>query len=391
MGLFKKYNLFDLFDDFSKNEVLNALELLNDYEKSILKKRFGINYDGYKSDMFSAVDHVSEIYMEIIPKIKNIVLENRNSKVFNCNELIPCINSGRTNEYLCNKFNLTREQLYKELTKLRNNGINIKNKYYSDGTINFKSYNNKEKHTNRVPIITAPKENYMKVLAISDLHLGSGKERLDLINKAFDYCIKNNINIILCCGDFIDGTFSSEKIKIPNPYDQVQYFLDNYPKDNNILTFAVGGDHDLSAFNSNGISIIDACKNNRSDIIIPGYNNVDINIKNDNIHLFHSLQNGRMVYTPSFVCLHGHSHKFLYSEKNGRININIPTLSNIMQDNPGIVELSFSFYKGYVSNLNIKHISIEDEKVLFRKRCDLSNRNVEHKSILNIDSYYERR
>lgn len=391
MGLFKKYNLFDLFDDFSKNEVLNALELLNDYEKSILKRRFGINYDGYKADMFSAVDHVSEIYMEIIPKIKNIVLENRNSKVFDCNELIPCINSGRTNEYLCNKFNLTREQLYKELTKLRNNGINIKNKYYSDGTINFKSYNNKEKHTNRVPIITASKENYMKVLAISDLHLGSGKERLDLINKAFDYCIKNNINIILCCGDFIDGTFSSEKIKIPNPYDQVQYFLDNYPKDNNILTFAVGGDHDLSAFNSNGISIIDACKNNRSDIIIPGYNNVDINIKNDNIHLFHSLQNGRMVYTPSFVCLHGHSHKFLYSEKNGRININIPTLSNIMQDNPGIVELSFSFYKGYVSNLNIKHISIEDEKVLFRKRCDLSNRNVEYKTILNIDSYYERR
>lgn len=391
MGLFKKYNLFDLFDDFSKNEVLNALELLNDYEKSILKRRFGINYDGYKSDMFSAVDHVSEIYMEIIPKIKNIVLENRNSKVFNCNELIPCINSGRTNEYLCNKFNLTREQLYKELTKLRNNGINIKNKYYSDGTINFESYNIKERNTNKVPIITAPKENYMKVLAISDLHFGSEKERLDLVNKAFDYCIKNNINIILCCGDFIDGTFSSEKIKIPNPYDQIQYFLDNYPKDNNILTFAVGGDHDLSAFNLNGISIIDACKNNRSDIIIPGYNNVDINIKNDNIHLFHSLQNGKMIYTPSFVCLHGHSHKFIYSERNGKININIPTLSNIMQDNPGIVELSFSFYKGYVSNLNIKHISIEDEKVLFRKRCDLSNRNVEHKSILNIDSYYERR
>lgn len=98
-----------------------------------------------------------------------------------------------------------------------------------------------------------------------------------------------------------------------------------------------------------------------------------------------------MIYTPSFVCLHGHSHKFLYNERNGKININIPTLSNIMQDNPGIVELSFSFYKGYVNSLNIKHISIEDEKVLFKKKCDLSNRDIEYKPILNLDPYYERR
>ncbi len=391
MGLFIKYNLFDLFNDFSKNEVLNAIELLNDYEKEILKKRFGVNYDGNKSDIFSAVNYISEIYMDIIPKIKAIVLENRNSKIFNYNELIPCVNSGMSNQYMCYKFNLTREELYKELTKLRNSGMSIKNKYYSDGTINFKNNTIKEKNTNNVSIITAPKENYMKVLVISDLHFGSENERLDLLNKAFDYCIKNNINIILCCGDFIDGTFSSEKIRIANPYDQVQYFLDNYPKDDSILTFAVGGDHDLSAFNSNGINIIEACKNNRTDIIIPEYNNVDINIKNDNIHLYHSVQNGRMIYTPSFVCLHGHSHKFLYNERNGKININIPTLSNIMQDNPGIVELSFSFYKGYVNSLNIKHISIEDEKVLFKKKCDLSNRDIEYKPILNLDPYYERR
>lgn len=190
MGLFIKYNLFDLFNDFSKNEVLNAIELLNDYEKEILKKRFGVNYDGNKSDIFSAVNYISEIYMDIIPKIKAIVLENRNSKIFNYNELIPCVNSGMSNQYMCYKFNLTREELYKELTKLRNSGMSIKNKYYSDGTINFKNNTIKEKNTNNVSIITAPKENYMKVLVISDLHFGSENERLDLLNKAFDYCIK---------------------------------------------------------------------------------------------------------------------------------------------------------------------------------------------------------
>ena len=137
MGLFIKYNLFDLFDDFSKNEVLNAIELLSDYEKEILKKRFGVNYDGNKSDIFSAVNYVSEIYMDIIPKIKNIILENRSSKLFDCNRLIPCVNSGMSNQYMCNKFNLTRDELYKELTKLRNNGMSIKNKYYFCCKINY--------------------------------------------------------------------------------------------------------------------------------------------------------------------------------------------------------------------------------------------------------------
>ena len=230
----------------------------------------------------------------------------------------------------------------------------------------------------------------MKVLAISDLHFGSVKERLDLVNKAFEYCTKNDINIILCCGDFIDGTFSKIEQRIKNPYDQIEYFLKNYPHDDNILTFGVGGDHDLSAFKSIGIDIREACKNNRTDIIIPDYTNVDINIKNDNIHLYHSTINRKMSYTPSFICLHGHSHKFLYNVNGNRINVNIPSLSNVVETNPGVVEISFSFYKGYVNTLHIKHISLEDEKVIDKLHPDISNRNVEYKPILNLNQYYER-
>ena len=139
MGLFGKYNLFDSFNDYGKNEVLEAISSLTLEEQEILRKRFGSDYTGNKIMLFSAVDNIVEIYSNIIPKLKKIIKENRKNKEFDPQDLIPCINGGFSNEYMCNKFNLTRQELYKELSKLRNNGLLIKNKYYSDGSINFKS------------------------------------------------------------------------------------------------------------------------------------------------------------------------------------------------------------------------------------------------------------
>lgn len=48
----------------------------------------------------------------------------------------------------------------------------------------------------------------MKLLAISDLHFRNELERINLINRAFNYCTKNGINIILCGGNFIDGNYN---------------------------------------------------------------------------------------------------------------------------------------------------------------------------------------
>lgn len=393
MGLFAKHNLFDLFSDYSNNEVLNAIKTLDIDEQIILQRRYGIYYDGYKSNLLLSVSDIETIYGNIIPKIKFIMIENRCKNEFDCKDLIPCINSGFSNEYMCNKFNLTRQELYEELSKLRNIGISIRNKYYSNGRINYKFKNYIENGSSSETIITGPSENNMKLLAISDLHLCSYKERIDLLNKAFEYCTKNDINIILCCGDFIDGTFGAIESKIKNPYDQVDYFLNNYPHDDNILTFGVGGDHDYSAFKLSGIDIKEACKCNRSDIIIPDYNNVDINIKNDNIHLYHYINFGKIFLpmAPTFLCLHGHSHKYLVSLRSNIVNINIPSLSDISDQIPSIVEISFDFHKGYVNNLSLKRISIENEEVIDNAHFDLSARRVIHSPILNIDPMYKRK
>lgn len=98
-----------------------------------------------------------------------------------------------------------------------------------------------------------------------------------------------------------------------------------------------------------------------------------------------------MSYTPSFICLHGHSHKFLYNVNGNRINVNIPSLSDVLETSPCVVEISFSFYNGYVNSLHIKHISLEDEKVIDKLHPDITQRNIEYKPILNLDPQYERR
>lgn len=51
MGLFNKYNLFDSFNDYDKNEVLEAISSLSD-EKQDMLRRFGSDYTGNKIVLF---------------------------------------------------------------------------------------------------------------------------------------------------------------------------------------------------------------------------------------------------------------------------------------------------------------------------------------------------
>ena len=104
MGIFTKYNLFDSFDDYGKNEVLEAISSLSEEEQNILRKRFSDDYTGNKLFLFSTTDNIVEIYSEILPKIKKIIIENRKNKEFDPQELIPCINSGFSNEYIISNY-----------------------------------------------------------------------------------------------------------------------------------------------------------------------------------------------------------------------------------------------------------------------------------------------
>ena len=223
---------------------------------------------------------------------------------------------------------------------------------------------------------------------ISDLHFGNKLERLDLIDKAYNYCIKNSINIILCCGDLIDGTFTRGEQYITDLYKQLEYFIEKYPFDKNILTFAVGGNHDYSVLEKSSLNIVELCNNYRHDVIIGGYSNTLVNLKNDKILMHHDIENMKLknFSKEAKIIFQGHFHKFLLEMNNDKVYICVPTLSNIMQIRPSALETTLYFTNGFINNISLKNISF-DPSYSILSQTNINGLGFKKNKIENVELY----
>ena len=286
--------------------------------------------------------------------------------------LIDLINKNVSNTDICNELNITFSELTANLLELKNLGISYQRKYYSNGMIQYvpisriSCLKNNTKQSQEETIITDKFENEIRIVASSDFHYGNSKSLQDLIEKAFDYCVQNGIHIIMCGGDLLDGVFTKGTQIISDPYEQVKYFLENYPHDDSILTFSVGGDHDLSILNSACLDLSLITSNYRPDVIIPGYNNSFINLKNDKIHLYHHIDNGMRLTSDAAIMLHGHSHNYsIRTSYNGKsLDICVPSLSNILQPVPTILDMTIKFKNGFISEVCVKQIMLENKPIV---------------------------
>ena len=302
-------------------------------------------------------------------------------------KLLNLIDEGKSCNEICKELNITSNQLFTKLTNLRNKGINFNSKYYSSGEITYSQIKNYEQlmrinSKNYTTLITKPNEGELRVLAISDLHFGSSKERVDLVNRAFDYCTKNNINIIFNCGDMIDGTFGQIEKDIEDVYGQIEHFIKDYPFDKNILTFGVAGDHDLSALTKSGQDFITALKSSRQDIIVPSYNNVTLFVKNDKIVLHHNITDGKNGQ-PNALMLCGHPHKYrAYVTKENALSIAVPSLSDINESIPTALDMDIIFKDGLITNVTIRQIEFDDKDYVLSENLysSLGDSNYEVKS-----------
>lgn len=407
--------IYEYLGEYTEAEINSVISKLGDEEKKIILLRYGKDLHNPKTSENWNREYSQKFYNLVVPKLRKILLLSKeqektetkqsvDSKMFlpqiglDENELLltQFILEGKTNREICKSFNISQRQLADYLLKLKNKGIRSTRKYYSDGSIKYqnvsgvRSLNNCNNMGQDRTIITDTNENSMKILVISDLHFGNELERLDLVDRAYNYCVKNGINIILCGGDLIDGAFTKGKQKISDLYKQVEYFLQNYPYDKNILTFSVAGDHDMSILYKSFLDIIGVCNNFRHDIIIGGYNNTGINIKSDKILLYHRIESGMMRETDAPIILHGHSHKFLIDYISPTLNVNIPAFCDINQIMPSALELQLKFNHGYISDTIIKHIYFgEHDVVLGEYMFDLSKGRRVPLEIKNIESFRE--
>lgn len=89
--------------------------------------------------------------------------------------LLRLIKEGRTCNDISKELNISNKQLYNRLLTLKNKGIIIEKKYYSNGQITYKSIHSSSIIHNRFgevsnSILSLHEETDMKMLVISDLH-----------------------------------------------------------------------------------------------------------------------------------------------------------------------------------------------------------------------------
>ncbi len=253
--------------------------------------------------------------------------------------VLNLINEGKTLNQIRKCLHLSNSELSRIFRNLKNKGMKFKQQYYQNGEIISsleKSLEKPERFPKEKEIILDRDKDEFQAILIADTHIGSIYERLDLLDKVFDFCIKDGINIIIHGGDLTDGLAFGYPKKHSDYYSQINYFLKRYPFDKRILTFAILGNHDMDSLVHEGIDLEQIINNERLDIVPLGYRQGAIKIKNDRFFVFHPLNEANTfeildwnkLERKQFI-ITGHQHFMTYYEHPKFIKIYVPAISDI--------------------------------------------------------------
>lgn len=285
--------------------------------------------------------------------------------------ILNLINEGYSLQDISNNLNISYSNLSKYLQQLRIKGFTFNEKYYSSGDILY--IPNQELSPNPLeatPIYTEPENNELTIIAISDLHLGNKLENPRALETIYNYCISNNIHIIINAGDVIDAlSFGVPDLKKHhNYYDLIEKSLHKYPQDSSITNFATLGNHDIDALLHSGQNLSVYLKNYRPDIIPIGIGVGELLLKNSRILIKHPLKNGtepqHKDYQDYSFILRGHRHQTSLINS-GVPQIFIPSLSNLKFHGnelpPEALQINIKFNNGHINLINITQLIIKNK------------------------------
>lgn len=126
--------------------------------------------------------------------------------------------------------------------------------------------------------------------AVSDNHLGSRYERLDVLNDLYDKFAEAGVDRVYNAGNWIEGEsrFNHHELLVHGMDGQLKYLAKNYPQREGIVTYAVAGDdHEGWYAQREGIDIGNHAENimreaGREDWVNLGYMEAHIRLENAN-------------------------------------------------------------------------------------------------------------
>ena len=142
---------------------------------------------------------------------------------------------------------------------------------------------------------------HLKLLLISDTHLCSKYDRLDILRYLYDKAEDLGVKHVLHSGDFTDGRSNRPEhvyeLKEASFEGQIDYCVEKYPKFSG-KTYVIQGNHDNWWYKSSGSEILKPISKQREDIAYLGPDVADMKIGNLKIRLFHG--QGGIAYAKSY-------------------------------------------------------------------------------------------
>lgn len=175
---------------------------------------------------------------------------------------------------------------------------------------------------------------HLKLLLISDTHLASKYDRLDILRYLYEKAEASGVQHVLHSGDFTDGRSNRPEqvyeLREPSYEGQIDYCVSNYPTFSG-KTYFISGNHDDWWYKSAGSDICKSIARQRDDLVYLGPDVADLKIGQLKIRLFHG--KGGQAYAKSYkvqkyldgipqaekphILQTGHTHNAFYLKEDG--------------------------------------------------------------------------
>lgn len=228
---------------------------------------------------------------------------------------------------------------------------------------------------------------HTEILVVSDTHFGNNHQQLHLLNKLYQEAYNRSIDLVLHCGDMVDGNYPNRPEQPRQQFlhgfdEQAGYVVDMYPKVNGIVTKYILGSHDETHYKNGQATLNNWISRCRDDMIYLGQDKGSLDINGVKIYMDHpgggSAQS--VSYKPQKrietlesdfkpkILLIGHYHKsysFVYRNVRG---IEVPCLCDKtqFQFKQGLSNAVGAYFLNIYSDSKGNIQYFEPEEILFR-------------------------
>lgn len=200
------------------------------------------------------------------------------------NKLKYLINKKKSFSAICEELKLQPYEIYGLAELLRMDGMAI--------DIQQESIVKVTQPVPRRGIYQIPDTKPTDLLFVSDTHLGSKCDRLDLLGAAYKEAADRGITTVLHVGDISDGYYPNRpqqlyELKTIGADQTTDYIVDKYPHIDGIDTYFIAGNHDFTFVRNDGFDIGRAIDRQREDMHYLGPDVATVDIDGIKVRLVH--------------------------------------------------------------------------------------------------------